>query len=792
MIMPNESETTPSELIEESLKQIEFNFVLQFISSFAITEYGKNRILNSRPNPDFNSVRNELDLVEETIFILNKYETIPLDNVGEIKTILHKSQIENSVLNPSEILLVRGFLQLSRKIKSFLEQKEDEATKLFQLASNLKENRLLEKHIDNCIDETGQIRDTASREIQRIRREIVDKSARLRKKLQRILKNVADEDFLQDEFITIREGRFVIPVKIENKRKVAGIIHGVSQSGATVFIEPAEIIEMNNELSLLESEEQREIRRILKNLTQEIGYDARNFLNSLEIYSHLDALVAKAKYSIQFSCLKPELTNQPEIILEKVRHPLLAIKLGNKNVVSLSISFNPKKRGHLISGPNAGGKTVALKSIGLNIALALSGFFTHGFCRTPYLVIFTSIGDLQSIEHNLSTFSSQILRLKKILENSDSNSLVLIDEIGSGTDPHEGSALAASIMESLVNLNTFFVATTHNSFLKTYALSKSEIENDSMEFDQMQLKPTYHFLQGVPGNSYALELAQLLGLPNLIIERARSFLGSSQSRIEDSIKELYSLRIETERTKTELESELFRYQQMNKKLEEQLRTLNIKRKELLDNAKIEAYEILQNANSLIENTIKKIQEKQKSFSEIKNEFNAERTKIAKQAEEVFKELEKQPTSEHQFFIGDRVYIDSPNNCGIIIQVNPKQNSAIVDFNGIKFKCAIDILKPIEKEIISSAKSSSVPINFGAKTRIDIRGKRVNQAISEIEKFISDAVLGNVEILTIIHGKGTGALKQALREFLQNYPQVESFREGTVEEGGAGVTIVKLK
>ncbi|MGQ9818927.1 MAG: endonuclease MutS2 [Candidatus Kapaibacteriales bacterium] len=780
------------ELIEDSLKQIEFNTILDYISSFAVTTYGKNRILDARPANNFDKLRFEFDLIEETIFVINKYDSIPLENLGEIKSILHKCQIENAVLNPSEILGVNGLLQISRKIKSFFKQKEDEASKLANLASSLWENRLLEKHINDCLDETGQIRDTASRELQRLRNEIIEKSARLRKRLQKILKNVADEDFLQDDFITIREGRFVIPIKIEDKRKVTGIIHGVSQTGATVFIEPAEIIEMNNELSLLENEERREIHRILRHLTQEIANGASNLLNSLEILTHLDSLIAKAKFAIKFEGLKPELTNQNEIILENIRHPLLAIKYGNKNVVPLSINFHNRKRGHLISGPNAGGKTVALKSIGINIALVLSGFFPNGFCRTPYVLIFTSIGDLQSIEQNLSTFSSQVLRLKKILEYSSFNSLVLIDEIGSGTDPHEGSALAASILESLVNLNCFFVATTHNSFLKTYALSKPVIENDSMEFDEKLLKPTYHFLQGIPGNSYALELAQLLGLPSLIIERARSFLGSNQSNIENSIKELYQVKIQTEKIKTELEAEKFRFEEMNRKLEEQLQTLNSKRKELLDNAKIEAFEIIRNANSLIEKTIKEIQEKEKSFAQIKKEFNAEKNKITKQANEVFKLLEKNFTFQHHFSAGELVYIDSPNNIGVIIQIIPEQKTAIVDFNGIKFKIPLEKLKLVDKDKLVQNQLFRYPLSFATKTTLDIRGLRVNEALSQIDKFLSDAVLGNIDYLTIIHGKGTGALRKALHDFLQNYPQIESFREGTIEEGGAGVTIVKLK
>lgn len=779
-------------LFLDSLKQLEFFNVLEKISKFTLTEYGKNSILNSLPNENLDTLNEELILVEETINLVNHYENIPFENFGDIRTRIYKSKIENAVLSTGELLEILSFLQLSRQIRSFILSKNEEFPNLAQLATPLYENRFIEKHIREAIDETGNVRDTASKELLRIRNEIIEKSAKLRRRLDKILRNISQEELVQDEFVTIREGRFVVPIKIEYKNKISGIIHGVSQSGQTCFIEPAEVIEMNNELSLLENEERREIYRILKNLTEEIGAVAKDLLQSTEILVHFDTLLAKAKYALEYNCQKPIFWNSKEIFMQDIRHPILVHTRGYKNVVPLTISFTEKKRGHVISGPNAGGKTVALKSIGLNLALALSGFYTHGYCKTKFLKIYTSIGDLQSVEQDLSTFSSQILRIKNIFENADSETLVLIDEIVSGTDPHEGSLLAASIIDSFITLNLFFAVTTHQSYLKVFCLTRSEVENDSLEFDETNLKPTYKFLQGVPGNSYAFELATLLGLSKHIIERARSYLSRTENEIEEQLKIVYQLKIQAERLKLELETEKNKYQKLREEYQNLLDELKSKRKELLDNAKVEALEIIRKANALVENTIREIREQQKSISIIKKEYSQKKKEIEEEAKKVFASLDQLGISQEILSEGDYVYIEDPTSVGQILQVYEESNEALVDFNGLKFKTKLNKLHKVFQKGTEKKSSSTDYLKFSANTRLDLRGFRANEAIREVDKFISEAILSNVETITLIHGKGTGALRQSIHDFLKSHPQVESFREGTIEEGGAGVTVVKLR
>ncbi|MCX7879591.1 MAG: endonuclease MutS2 [Ignavibacteria bacterium] len=782
---------TDENIFYESLEQIEFFLLLERISGYCTTEYGKEIIKNSLPFDNSDELKKELDLLEEAVSLIERYETIPFENFGDIKPKIFKSKVENAVLNPSEILSLLHFLQISRNVKLFLEGKSEEYRLLAELASHLSQNRLLEKHIRETIDNTGNVIDTASKELHRIRNEIIEKSSRLRRRLEKILKKFSTEELTQDEYVTLREGRFVLPVKIEFKYKVSGIIHGVSQSGATCFIEPSEVIEMNNELALLESEERREVHRILRNLTNEIGEFADNLLSNVEILSHIDALFAKAKYSLKYNCLKPVVWEEKGIFLQEIRHPLLVLNRGISNVVPLSIYFDRHKRGHLISGPNAGGKTVALKSIGLNLAMALSGFFPHGFCKTCPLKIFSSIGDLQSIEQDLSTFSSQIIRLKRIIENADSGSIVLVDEIVSGTDPHEGSLLAASILETFVNINLFFVVTTHQSYLKIFSLSKPEIENDSLEFDEVNLKPTYRFLQGVPGNSYAIELASLLGLPRNIVERAKGYLEPTRNDLNENIKTLYRIKIENENLKISLEEEKRKLEKLVKEYEERLAELKAKKKEMLDKARVEAYEIIRNANALVENAIREIREAKRSISEIKKEFDQKKKEIEEKAEEIFQEFNSRGKFD-TLNVGDLVYIDDPTSEGVILEIFSEKNEALVDFNGIKVKTN---LKNLHKGKLASATTRtnlSNYIKFSGSVRLDLRGFRVPEALREVDKFISEAILSNIDYVTVIHGKGTGTLRTALKEFFEAHPQVESFREGTIEEGGAGVTVVKLR
>ncbi|MCX7737027.1 MAG: endonuclease MutS2 [Candidatus Kapabacteria bacterium] len=776
-------------LTNQTLKQLEFHSILEKISKYCFSELGKELILSSYPTDNLTWLQKEFELIQEMVTLLTEDDPMPSEGMNDIRSKLNKARVQNACLTSEEVLKIYDMLKLSRLIKSFFEQRKEKYPVLYLESELLFVNKLLEKHINDAIDVTGEIKDTASRELFRIRTEIREKSNRLRNRLQRILKRVSEDKLIQEDFFTIREGRFVLPIKAENKRQIPGIIHGVSQTGATVFLEPTEIIEMNNDISLLQNEEKREVYRILSNLTAEIGQNYRELWVSTSIISHIDSINAKAKYSLDFGGIKPTLHNSDEIELTNIRHPLLVHSKGLKNVVPLNITFSKNKRGHLISGPNAGGKTVALKSIGLNLLMTFSGIFPIGYCSTGYRRIFSSIGDNQSIENDLSTFSSQMLQIKQILDNCSSDSLVLIDEIGSGTDPQEGSALAAGILESFLEMKSYFVVTTHQSSLKSYALRKEEIDNDSMEFDVENMKPTYKFLQGVPGNSYAFIMAKNIGLSNLILERAKNFIGDRHSEIEESISILQKYKSETETLRNSLAQENLRIETLRKDLENQLKEIKQKKQKLINEGRLEANELLQKANSLIENTIREIREEKKALSDIKKDFHQNKAQLDSEIKQFTEKYEFQSKIEDKINIGDNVYYEDPSSVGSVIEISEDSKTALVDFQGVKFRLP---LNKLYKALFQPTKSKQVSdLKFASSSTIDLRGKRAEESIREVDQLISDALISNMPYITIIHGKGTGALREAIHEFLKTHPSVSSFRLGKLEEGGAGVTIVEF-
>jgi len=780
-------------LQNESLNELEFNGLLQIAAKFASSELGSELILKSYPSNEIFWLRKEHNLIEEMTFIITEDDTLPLENLKDVRPLLHKSIVTNSILNPEEILSARDVFRTSRLIKNYFRTKSEQYPESFEEADLLTDNRLLEKHISDTIDEsTGEVKSSASKELSRIRRDIQDKSSRLRGRINRIMKQVSEDDMLREDYVSIREGRFVLPVKIENKRMIPGIIHGVSHTGSTVFLEPSEIIEMNNEMSLLLNEEKREVYRILQNITSEIGASAKDFLRAVEILAHFDSVFGKARYALETGGIKPEIVDSPEIELNNIRHPLLVKSKGRKSVIPLSVNFSGKVRGHLISGPNAGGKTVALKSIGLNIAMALSGIYPLGTCRTNYRTIFTAIGDHQSILNDLSTFSSQIYRIKKIVDHCNNDSLVLIDEIGSGTDPQEGSALAAGILDGFLNINLFFVVTTHQSSLKSYALTRDEIENDSLEFNEEELKPTYNFLTGIPGNSYAFVLAEEIGIPKNILERAKGYVGEKQNEIEESIRVLQSARSEIEKLRREANIEKKKAEELKLKYDEKFKEIKAKRQSLMSDAREEAASVLNSANSLIERTIREIKEEKRTIADIKKDFNTEKTGLDKKVEQMKKESKKSRPLP-KLTAGDTVTLEDSNNLGTILETDDENLTALVDFNGVKFRLPFEqLLKTKKKKTQSHNLSNSTSnIKFKSNMTIDLRGKRAEEALRETDDFISDAILSNTTPLTIIHGKGTGALRSAIRELLSAHPSVTSFRDGRIEEGGDGVTIVEI-
>lgn len=781
---------------DETLKELEFFNVLDFISKKCLTEKGKELILNAHPIDDIKWLTHELSQIDEFTNLLISDEELPVENINDIRPILYKSRIENAILNTGELLSIADVIRVARQLKLFLEHRKEKCPLLNEELFNIFNEPALRKHITDAVDDNGEVKDNATKELLKIRNEIIDKSNRLRYRMDKIVKQFSEENFTQEEFYTVRDGRFVLPIRSEHKRHLSGIIHSVSQTGATVFIEPTEIVEMNNEISFLKVEEQREIYNILKGLTKEVARYSAILLETYDIIGHLDALYARAVYALEFGAVKPVISDTNEIHLKKIYHPLLVHSKGKKNVVPLSIEFIENKRGHLISGPNAGGKTVALKSIGLNILLALSGFFTIGEVHTNFRNVYSAIGDHQSIENDLSTFSSQLIKLKQILDVADAKSLVLVDEIGSGTDPQEGAALASGILDTFIELNLFFIATTHQSSLKTYALNREVIENASLEFNEAALKPTYHFLSGIPGNSYAFFLAKNIGIDANVLKRANNYLGDKQKELENSIAILQRYKQETAELLRQLNIEKSKCNELKTSLETREKELKNRKVEIIANAKLEAYSIVQNANALVKNTIKEIKNQNRNINDIKEEFNKKSKNFEEEIEKI--NIDKKAKNVDKVITlnaGDIVGLIDGSQIGEVLEANNQNQTALVDFNGLKFRLKFDQLYFKDKADFvknTSKKHSTNVVDYlklDVQTKIDLRGMRVDEALKSLDKFISEAILTNVGYITIIHGKGTGALRSSIHDYLSEVKEIKSFRLGELVEGGAGVTVV---
>lgn len=807
-------------LREVAYRELDLENVLDVIARYCRSHRAGDVVRTLRPIDDVQPLRTTLRQVQEGVDLLTAGVTVPMGSLDDVRPLLQKARIAGNFLSAPDILLVHEVLVASRILKTFFLDQQRLAPSLFALTESIVADRVLEKHITDAIDDTGAVRDTASRELQEIRREMHSVSARLRNRLQKILKQYGEDELLQEDFITQRDGRFVLPLRVGNKRAVDGIIHGMSASGSTVFLEPAETYEMNNELSILRSREQREIIRILTVLTSELGAVSHDLESAYDVMTSVDTLLARAHYAIDYGGLQPTIldaTADPTLVeLIDVRHPVLLHQARERkrltgsvtDVVPLTVSLDSQHRGILISGPNAGGKTVAMKTIGLSVVLAMSGIFPLGQCSLAPKRVYTAIGDHQSIDSNLSTFSSQIIRLRDVLAECDRDALVLIDEICAGTDPAEGGALAAGILDSLVQRSALFVVTTHQSSLKQYALTQPTITNASLAFDTVHLQPTFTFLPGVPGNSYAFDLARSVGLPAVVIERGQSYLGDRHGELEQSIQALQQYLRDAEQLKADAARERQQASQMRADLEQRLADARKKKSTALQDARQEAQELLRSANALIENTIREVREQSKSqreMKDIKQEFAAARDQLlGSRAEPPTQDVpsvdgtgDRTGDRTVDLTVGDVVTVIGTTSTGTVLTIDAKTDHATVDVNGIKFRVkrsqlqkslqAPSAVRPVKRE------TSGVVghVLADATTTLDVRGMRVDECVRAVEQFLDTAVLRHLPFATIIHGKGTGALRKVVHDYLADYHGASGYRVGKIEEGGDGVTIVEF-
>lgn len=780
-------------ILTETLEKLEFIKVTGYITKYCITENGKEKISLLRPYGDIKDALRDGKRVNEAKEILIKNEIPPIDYLPDLNETLSRSRIEGTVLTARNILEVLKLAESSRKIYQYLKSHGSEVELLSELRESLFVDKVFEHQISKVFTESGEIKDDASPRLKEIRNDIRDKETQLRKMVNRMLKQLSDSYLVQEEYITLRDGRIVLPVKAEHKRHVRGFVHSESATGQTVYIEPAETLELNNEILSLSFAEKREIEKILKNLTVKIGGVSSELKTSLSAISELDSIFARAKYSLEIIGSIPTFDEKRAVELIEARHPILLKKLGFAATIPLNIKMQDESV-ILITGPNAGGKTVTLKTMGLVVLLAQSGIPVpiHPDSNLHFFDnVLVDIGDAQSIEDDLSTFSSHLTNIKNIIDQCGGKVLVLLDEVGTGTDPTEGSAIAAGILVTLRDKGAKVLATTHHGSLKIVANQLDKFQNASMEFDTDNLKPTYRFNQGIPGSSYAFEVAGRIGFDDNFIDLSKTYLDKDKSKIEDFLAnlEIKSKDLRDQLKRLEIENSRLKglanlYQDKVDKLEKQ-------KKEILQETREKAEIYLKDINKKIESAVKNIRESNARKDVVKKEKEIINT-LKSDAEKLFKKEKVESVGKAKLKTGDYASIRDTNSAGVIDEINIEKDKAVLTIGSLKIKARYSDLVPAKKKDFEAAKYFKHDIISDQNYRLDIRGKRIDEAELEILKFLDAANMNGYDRVEILHGKGTGALKQLVQATLKNYKFVKNFYFANIESGGDGITIVEFK
>lgn len=777
---------------KEILEKLEYQKVITYITKYCSTENGKQIILSLEPLYDKETIETINNRIKESKEIIIKNDEPPFQYLPDLTDIISKSKIEGVILSSKEILDILKLAEQSRKIYQFLKP-QDEKNIFENLLKKLFIDKVFEHYFDKVFDENGEIKDSASTRLSEIRIEIREKENSLQKLVQKILKQLCDSYLVQEEFITLRDGRIVLPIKVEHKRHVRGFIHSESATGQTVYIEPEETLELNNEILSLHFAEKREIEKILKTLTEKIGSRSDELKQSLFAVAELDSLFARAKYSIEIIGANPTFDESKPFELIDARHPILIKRLGQKKTVPMNLKLENQKV-ILITGPNAGGKTVTLKTCGLLVCLAQAGIPIPVFPDSNFHIfknVLVDIGDEQSIEDDLSTFSSHLGNIRNIIKNADENTLVLLDEIGTGTDPAEGSAIAASILITLKEKGAIVIATTHHGSLKILANQLEGFQNASMEFDTDELKPTYRFKQGMPGSSYAFEVAQRIGFDDDFINLAKQYLDTDKTKVEEFLVNLEKKSQELREQMNKLEIENLRLKSLANLYQEKVEKLEKQKNEILAETKEKAQNYLKDVNRKIEDAIKNIKESQAKKEVIKTE----KQKIESLKKETQKIIPKkeEPKEIRELKVGDYASIQNTSTVGIIDEIEEEKNKAVLLVGSLKIKTKLSDLIPAKKSEATTIYKKSYEADFQTfNYRLDIRGKKYEDAEIEIIKFLDNAMMGNVDRVEILHGKGTGVLKQLTHSILRTHHGVKNFYFAPIESGGDGITIVEFK
>ena len=782
---------------------LEYYKVLELLENKADSELGREMARGMLPSSNIEKVKSAQKETDEAYRIMIKVGNPPFGGLTDVKNELKLSE-KGGMLSPGALLRIADGLRAGRRVRNFLFKKEEveDINILRDISEEISIFREVEEEVYNAIAGEDEVSSDASSNLKNIRRGIKNKNDSIRSKLNSLVNSTENRKYLQDAIITIREGRHVVPVRQEYRNMVKGIVHDQSSSGATLFIEPIDVVNLNNELRELYLEEKREIEKILTELTANIGQYAKEMIRNLKILARLDFIFAKAKLSIDMNGISPSINDIGYINIKSGRHPLI----DKKEVVPTNFYIGDSTNTIVITGPNTGGKTVTLKTVGLLTLMAQSGLqipAESGSSMGVFNNIFADIGDEQSIEQSLSTFSSHMTNIVDMLSNLEENSLVLFDELGAGTDPTEGAALAIAILDYLFDRGIRTVATTHYSELKLYALSKEGVENASVEFDVKTLSPTYKLLIGVPGKSNAFEISRRLGLSEEIITRAKSVISTESIEFEDILGSLEEDRRAAEKSREETRIMELEIKELKEELEKKTRILEENKEDIILKARREARQIVSKAKKDSELALKEINDiKFEIEEEKKNRLEEAKKKLSNKidyikddmTETLLSKVSAKPLEDVK--VGEEVRVLSLGQDGVVVSSVDNNGNVMVQIGVMKIAVPLDTIeisdKKSQKSTSSYAKTMINKKSKSIKREIDIRGLNIEEARFEIDKYLDDAYLSGLKEVSIIHGKGTGALREGIDNILKKHKHSKSHRLGGYTEGGTGVTIVTLK
>lgn len=796
---------------EREIRLLEFDHIRDYLAQFSVTPMGKEKAFNLYPCEDISEIKNALQETTEACNLLEK-SYLQIEKIPEIRPYLQKVG-KDGILDVVELLRIKTFTHAIRRLQKKMDdnQLSELCPLIMKTGKEIEETPVLLSKLDNCIGIEEEILDTASSNLKGIREKKNHISQSIQEKLNHIIKSPTYSHYLQEPLITIRNERYVVPVKQEHQGKLKGIYHDQSSSGATYYIEPFGVVELQNKLQQQKQAEKKEIERILAELSEEVRTKLDILWHDLEIYSKIDFILAKGRLSYYLKCIEPEVTEETMVDIIGARHPML-----KESAVPIDVKLGEKFRVLVITGPNTGGKTVTLKTVGLLAIMLQSGLHLPVSAGTKMGIfknIRADIGDEQSLEQSLSTFSGHLTNIIEIMEEAGTYSLILLDELGAGTDPSEGAALARSILMELYEKGSLVISSTHINELKMFAQVEEGVQNASLEFDVDTLSPTYRLITGIPGSSNAIDVAYRLGLSEKMIERARNYLSQEHAEVEKIIK---SLGDEEKRLKEDSDVasvERKQAEDLRRELEKEKANIQQRKEEIIAKAKAEARDLVKQAKRQVDHSIGEIhktlaslkEEEKKEGENLENPV-AEAEKIRYSLQEFWQNIndtkDESPEGEkvvkENLHEGDRVWVKNIKKEGVIKYISSDRDDVQVQVGDLRINTTVEELRmPDNRERRKNKLGEARPYTFQkahahVSPEIDLRGLTLNEAEEHLEQYLDKALLTGLEQVSVIHGKGTGKLRKGLQDLLESHSNVVNHRPGNAHEGGLGVTIVYLK